>query len=96
MQIKETEFYKICDKVDATIEPINEKLEKDGGIPYFPTVSELKEHHVEENVKKYLSFLIFLLTHVFKLSPLFNFSLWICQKNKKIKNMISIQNNHIL
>lgn len=60
MQIKETEFYKICDKVDATIEPINEKLEKDGGIPYFPTVSELKEHHVEENVKKYLSFLIFL------------------------------------
>ena len=48
--MNEREFYTLCDMAEESGDETN---------GYFPTVNELKAHHVEDNLPKFLALLIY-------------------------------------
>ncbi len=56
--MKASQFYQLCDMIDS--------LDKEITNMYFPTVNELKNHHVEKDIRKFLPILLFFSNNPFK------------------------------
>lgn len=59
--IKEDYFYKLCDAIDELSDEIKNITDM-----YFPTVEEIKAHHVEKNINKFLPLIMYFSTDPLK------------------------------